>query len=79
MQAFEVLKAIIEQDGLSVTNVSERAHKPSTYISKTIWRGSNPNCTTMVELLDAMGYDLIARNRKTGKEFRITRPPDLIG
>ena len=79
MQAFEVLQEIIMQDGLSVTKVSSRAHNPNNFISKTICRGSNPNCTTMVELLDVMDYDLIARSRKTGKEYRITRPSDLIG
>ena len=79
MQAFEVLQAIIDNDDLSVWQVSKRAGKPRTFVSKTIARRSNPNCTTMAELLGAMGYELVARGKTSGKEYRITPPSDFIG
>lgn len=72
MQAHETLRAIIKREGHTMREVSRMYGRTDEYISATLGRRSNPNTDVMAGILDVMDYDLLARSRKDGTEFKIT-------
>lgn len=71
MQAIKVLPAILARENVSSTEISRRMGKGRTYLSAVISSGRTPQMDTLVTILDACGYDLIARNRADGTEHVI--------
>lgn len=72
MRADKVLKAILAKDGKKAREITEHMGRSPRYLDQTIYRGNVPKTGTFSEILDACGYDLIARSRDDGFEFLIT-------
>jgi hypothetical protein len=45
-----------------------------SYLSRYIYRNSTPSADILSEMLDVIGWDLLARNRETGEEIPIDPP-----
>ena len=77
MQAYDVLKAIVKTEGLSLYDVAYRAGRSKYYLATILARKNCPRSDIMALLLDAMGYDLIARSREhKDREFVIDMPKE---
>jgi len=74
MRADKVLRAILDKDGISTIQASERMGKSKTYVNKIIATKTIPRTDNMAAICDAVGYDLIARSREDGYEFTIDPP-----
>lgn len=74
MRADKVLRAILDKDGLTAIQASERMGKSKTYVNNIISKETIPRADNMAAICDAVGYDLIARSREDGYEFTIDPP-----
>ena len=70
----KVLAEILEREGISTVQASRMYGKHKSYITSLLSRGTVPKADTLAGILDAIGYDLIARSRADGYEFTI--PPN---
>lgn len=77
MQAYEVLRTILKAEKLSSIDISLKLGRTRSYVSAIISRKSNPNTTIMALILDAMGYDLVARHKSgNGPDYVIDIPEE---
>jgi hypothetical protein len=74
MQANEAMRALFGRGKASAIDASFKIGKKRNYISGTISRGSTPQADTYAMIMDAIGYDLLLRNRETGEEIIIDPP-----
>ena len=62
MNARELMKAIVEESGLSQATIAEKAgYKRATNVSECL-RSNNMRVDNMVRILNACGYELIIRS-----------------
>lgn len=71
MQAIKVLQTILARENVSAPTVSKRIGRNRAYVNTIFASESVPQMDTLVTILDACGYDLIARNRADGTEHVI--------
>lgn len=72
MHVIKVLEDILAREGLRPPVLSAEMGKGRTYINSLLnRRDSVPNLDTVIAILDACGYDLIARNRADDSEHVI--------
>lgn len=71
MHAVKVLQAILAREHLAPLQVSRVIGKPRTFVGTIFSTERMPQVQTVVTILDACGYDLIARNRDDGSEYVI--------
>ena len=69
MKAYEIIRAILDENNLSPTEVSKLMGRAPKYLSTILSRKSSPQCEIMALCLDAMGYDLVARCRHEGTDY----------
>ena len=77
MQAKEVIRAMIEDSGISQRQVSLSMGRSGHFISSVLGNGRMPNIELMAEMADSAGFDLVLRNRHTGNEIQIDPPDNL--
>ena len=64
MNARELMKAIVEESGLSQSTIAEKAgYKRATNVSECL-RSNNMRVDNMVRILNACGYEVIIRSEK---------------
>ena len=71
MQAIKVLQTILARENVSAPTISKRIGRNRAYVNTIFASESMPQTDTLVTILDACGYDLIARNRADGTEHVI--------
>lgn len=71
MQAIKVLQTILARENVSAPTISKRIGRNRAYVNTIFASESVPQMDTLVTILDACGYDLIARNRADGTEHVI--------
>lgn len=71
MQAIKVLQTILARENVSAPTISKRIGRNRAYVNTIFSSESVPQMDTLVTILDACGYDLIARNRADGTEHVI--------
>ncbi len=71
MQAIKVLQTILARENVSAPTISKRIGRNRAYVNTIFASESMPQMDTLVTILDACGYDLIARNRADGTEHVI--------
>lgn len=74
MDVRETIVATIDHSGIPRYKLARAMDKSDLYISALLSRGSIPKTDTMATILDACGFDLLARNRDDGTEFIIDPP-----
>ena len=75
MQAVKVLRTIIQKRKLSLQSASVKCGRSPSYFSAMFGQKSVPKVDTMSDLLDKLGFDLIARDRRGDRqEIKITAP-----
>ena len=71
MHAVKVLQTILAREHLIPSQVSRAIGKPQTFVSTIFNTERMPQTDTLIAILDACGYDLIARNRANDSEHVI--------
>lgn len=74
MQANEILRSLFGRGKASTVKTSLKLGKERSYVGRNISRGSTPQTDTYARIVDAIGYDLLLRNRETGEEIIIDPP-----
>ena len=64
MNARELMKAIVEESGLSQSTIAEKAgYKRASNVSECL-RSNNMRVDNMIRILKACGYEVIIRSEK---------------
>lgn len=71
MQAIKVLQTILARENASAPTISKRIGRNRAYVNTIFASESMPQIDTLVTILNACGYDLVARNRADGTEHVI--------
>ena len=74
MRARDVIRATVEDSGMSMRRVSTLLDRSTYFIASTAGQGKVPSIELMAEIGDVTGHDLVIRNRKTGKEIVVDPP-----
>lgn len=74
MEPKTMLKSLFGRGELSTVETSLKMGRSRGYLSSYIARGNEPGITLMAEICDAIGYDLLIRNRNDGTEIIIDPP-----
>lgn len=69
MQADKVLRTILAREGVSAEKVSRALGKSPRYLDMYRYRSRTPKVDTFATILQACGYELIARNLSDGYEL----------
>ena len=72
MQAYEILRDVIKRKKLSGRTISREMGKSDNYLAVILARRNSPLTSTMADLLNIMGCDLIVRDRDSGHEYIVT-------
>lgn len=54
--------------------MSESLGKAPNYLATILKRKASPSCETMALILDELGFDLVARSRVSGVEYKLDIP-----
>lgn len=76
MQADKVLVSILTREGLKVGEVCRRMGRSPRYLDSYKYHGRVPRIDTFAEMLQACGYELVARNLSDGYEVPIDPPTE---
>ena len=71
MKSYEAIRDILVREGANAYDISRLIRRTRTYVINIISRKLDTRVSTLVEILDALGYDLVARSREDGFEFDI--------
>lgn len=74
MQAHDVLRALFNDSGMSMTNLSRAIGKSDKFISRYLSGGTTPGLSVTSQIADVCGYDLKLEKRD-GTETIIIDPP----
>lgn len=69
MDAQKALKAVMKHKRITQHKLAETLGKPYNTVRNTLY-GSNMKIETLTEMADALGCDVVLRDRKTGKLYR---------
>lgn len=69
------MRRIVERTGLSISEVSSKTGHNRGYVSGMLNKHSGYSVQTLGEMADACGFDLLARDRRTGSTFAIDWRP----
>jgi len=69
MKASEAIKTMLEESGLTGTEVSRRLGKSRKYMSTILTTNRIPQLDTLAKMADSMGYQVIIRGH--GAEYVI--------
>lgn len=75
MKASEAIKTMLEESGLTGTEVSRRLGKTRKYMSTIVSTNRIPQLDTLAKMADSMGYQVVIRGH--GSEYVIE--PDSDG
>lgn len=72
MRPLNVLSWAMNESGYSGASLARALGRSDAYVRNYYHKGITPSVDNYTSLLDACGFDLIARSRSTGKECMIT-------
>jgi len=76
MQAIDFIKENFGRGKFSAYKTSQEIKRSPSYIGSIISHDATPRTDVFALILDAVGFDLIVRNRKTGEETIIDPPTE---
>ena len=76
MRPDEIITQMMKREHKSKREVSKVMGKSPRYLDPIVYDGRSPRVDTFAGIVDAMGYDLVARSRDDGFEFRVDPPPE---
>lgn len=76
MRPLEALDAIVDESKFSKASLSRELGKNHSYVASYALRGIIPRVDTFARIIDPCGYQLVARNRESGKEIVIDHDYD---
>lgn len=71
MQVDKVIREIVKRSSQTMRGVSLMLGKGQSWCKVVSLQGRSPALSTVVDIADVCGYDLIARCRETGEELII--------
>ena len=71
MKSYEVIRDTLEREGITGYQLSHSIGCSNSYVTNIINIKKDPRVSTLTKILDALGYDLVARSREDGFEFEI--------
>jgi len=71
MNANETIREVLKRENVSTERASAMLGKNRSYVSVLLSRGSDPRVATLVQLCDALDYELVMRSCSDGYEFTI--------
>lgn len=74
MSSVEIIRDLFGRGKASTIDVSRQIGRSDGFIANYISTKRAPSTDLFAEIVDALGYDLIMRNRETGEET-IIKPP----
>lgn len=74
MDVLAALKTMIETSGTNPTKLARDIGRSSRYVSTTMQKGSDIQCSNMARMAGVMGYELVLRGH--GEELVIDPRPD---
>lgn len=74
MKPEEIVPYIVRESGCSTIAISDAMGRSRGYLAAYIANKRTPNIKLLAELGDELNYDLLIRNRKTGREIIIDPP-----
>lgn len=74
MMPEDVVPTLVKESGASTIAISDAMGRSRGYLSAYIANKRTPNIRLLAELGDELGYDLLLRERKTGREITIDPP-----
>jgi len=75
MDAEKMLACITSDADMSMRVASQKMGRHPTFLATLRQKGSVPRISTMAEIADVYGYDLLLRKRADGQEIVIDPPP----
>ena len=73
MKSSEIIKAIMKDVQWSQYRLAEEIGKKQSNITGILNRASSMRVDSLVELAEAMGYEVVIRNKQNGKqEYKVT-------
>lgn len=74
MKAGQMIKEILRAKNSSIIKLSKELNKPSSsYISNKLLRENGMKVETLMEMTDALGYDICLRDKQTGALHFVTK------
>lgn len=74
MRPSDVVRTIADDSGIPRVKLSQKLGRSDFFISNYISSGRLPRVELLAEICDATDYDLLVRNRTTGREIIIDPP-----
>jgi hypothetical protein len=77
MQSSDIVRAVMDERGVSLAALARDAGLPDYHYVQSFLRSADMRAGSLVRLLDAMGYELIARPRRRplGAGYYVVTPP----
>lgn len=79
MQLDSIVRALVEHSGMSARAVSLTLGKADTWARNTMANSRDPRLSTVANVADLAGVDVVLRDRKTGEELGTVEPPRREG
>ena len=61
MNALNTIREVLRREGISASQVSRSMGRNRSYVSILLNHNDTPNASVFIRILDACGYDVIAR------------------